>query len=58
MVTVDCLSCGEQIELVIDKSVTQQEYIEDCSVCCQPMVVLVEIGEDDDLSVAVRTEDG
>lgn len=57
-VTADCPYCGEEIELVIDKSVAYQEYIEDCSVCCRPMVVSVETGEEGDLSVSLRTEDG
>jgi hypothetical protein len=36
---VDCPYCGEHITLVLDLSVTSQDYIEDCFVCCQPMRV-------------------
>ncbi len=43
---VSCPYCGETIAIVLDLSVEEQSYIEDCSVCCQPM------------SVAYRTEDG
>jgi len=32
-----CPYCGERIEVVIDCSVEQQEYIEDCFVCCRPI---------------------
>ena len=35
-----CPHCGEMIELVIDPS-EDQEYIEDCQVCCRPMMVCV-----------------
>lgn len=35
----DCPHCGEPISLSLDLSVPEQSYIEDCSVCCQPMVV-------------------
>jgi hypothetical protein len=56
-VTVFCPYCGEQNELVVDKSVPQQEYIEDCFVCCRPMGVSVEVGDGGELSVAVRSED-
>ena len=31
--------CGETITLLLDLSVEAQSYIEDCSVCCQPMTV-------------------
>lgn len=36
---VSCPYCGETITLFIDLSVEAQTYIEDCSVCCQPMTV-------------------
>jgi hypothetical protein len=36
---VACPYCGENITLVLDLSVTSQNYIEDCFVCCQPMQV-------------------
>jgi len=34
-----CPYCGEMIELVIDCSLGEQSYIEDCSVCCRPITV-------------------
>lgn len=36
---VMCPHCGETITLFLDLSVEEQTYIEDCSVCCQPMTV-------------------
>lgn len=36
---VSCPHCGETITLFLDLSVEEQTYIEDCSVCCQPMSV-------------------
>jgi Cysteine-rich CPXCG len=36
---VICPHCGESILLFLDLSVEEQSYIEDCSVCCQPMTV-------------------
>ena len=36
---VSCPYCGETITLFFDLSVEDQSYIEDCSVCCQPMAV-------------------
>ena len=34
---IDCPYCGESIEILIDCSVAEQEYIEDCAVCCRPI---------------------
>ena len=36
---VSCPHCGETITLFLDLSIEEQSYIEDCSVCCQPMTV-------------------
>lgn len=36
---VSCPYCGETITLFLDLSVESQSYIEDCTVCCQPMTV-------------------
>ncbi len=38
-VDVSCPHCGENIVLFLDLSVEAQSYIEDCTVCCQPMTV-------------------
>jgi hypothetical protein len=38
-VAISCPGCGESITLLIDLSVMDQKYIEDCQVCCQPMCV-------------------
>ena len=44
------------MELVLDPSTPFQEYVEDCYVCCRPIVVTVSVVEDD-LTVDVRAED-
>jgi transcription elongation factor Elf1 len=35
-----CPYCGETVTVVLDLSVDEQDYIEDCEVCCQPMRVI------------------
>ena len=32
-----CPYCGESIDVMVDTSVEEQQYIEDCSVCCRPI---------------------
>lgn len=34
---VQCPYCWEKIDVVIDMSVDQQSYVEDCFVCCRPI---------------------
>jgi hypothetical protein len=52
-----CGACGEEIIIPIDVSQGQeQEYVEDCPVCCQANVVHVEIDADGDATVWARLE--
>jgi hypothetical protein len=38
-VTVTCPYCWQAIEISLDLSTEEQRQIEDCSVCCRPMVI-------------------
>ncbi|HET6423290.1 MAG TPA: CPXCG motif-containing cysteine-rich protein [Planctomycetaceae bacterium] len=45
--TYVCDSCGEEIVIPLDRSGgLSQEYVEDCPVCCHPLVIHVEFDED------------
>ena len=38
-----CPTCGERIVIPLDPSAgTEQEYVEDCPVCCNPNVIHLE----------------
>ena len=42
-----CDACGEEIVIPIDVSQgAEQEYVEDCPVCCHPNVIHVHVGRD------------
>ena len=41
-----CPYCWQTISMVLDVSVPEQTYVEDCEVCCQP------------IEVSYATEDG
>ena len=43
---IDCPNCGEPIEIVLDRSITQQRYTEDCFVCCRPMIISVNFNDE------------
>ena len=34
-----CPHCWEEISMILDQSIHQQTYIEDCEVCCNPIEV-------------------
>ena len=51
-----CPYCGEWIEVLIDCSVAEQRYIEDCQVCCRPIEFEVILEEGETLHVAVSHE--
>ncbi|SHG46399.1 CPXCG motif-containing cysteine-rich protein [Flagellimonas flava] len=36
-----CPYCWEEISFLLDTSVSQQSYVEDCEVCCNPIEVSV-----------------
>ncbi|MFZ5756884.1 MAG: CPXCG motif-containing cysteine-rich protein [Pseudomonadota bacterium] len=54
---VQCPCCWEQIEIVVDCSVRRQEYVEDCSVCCRPLILTVVTARGEVVSVEARPED-
>ena len=40
---IQCPYCGEIISVLIDCSIQQQDYIEDCQVCCKPINFFVRL---------------
>ena len=52
-----CESCGERIVIPIDLSAGhEQEYVEDCPVCCNANVIHVHLEEAGDPSISARSE--
>ena len=46
-INIDCPYCGEVFETTADCSAGDQEYIEDCQVCCQPIVIALTVSGTD-----------
>jgi DNA replicative helicase MCM subunit Mcm2 (Cdc46/Mcm family) len=47
-----CDSCGEEIVIPIDPSAGgEQEYVEDCPVCCHPNIIRLQIDGDGEVYV-------
>ena len=55
-VALYCPYCGEKIEIIVDGSIEQQRYTEDCSVCCRPMELTITV-MGDDISVIAQRDD-
>jgi hypothetical protein len=53
---IDCPYCGETIEILLDPSLPEQSYIEDCQVCCRPITLHVSVDADGVAQVTARAE--
>ena len=54
---IDCPWCGEGFETFADTSAGDQAYVEDCQVCCSPIVIVLRVDWEGALgSVEVRRE--
>lgn len=48
---LDCPWCGERFETAVDSSAGDADYVEDCPVCCRPIVMHLEVDGDDEARV-------
>ncbi|UGA56314.1 CPXCG motif-containing cysteine-rich protein [Vibrio sp. VB16] len=55
--SIVCPYCAEFIDVLIDSTDVNQQYIEDCQVCCKPIVFLISETVDGDHIVSVYNED-
>jgi len=53
---IQCPYCWQTINVLIDCSIEIQEYIEDCQVCCRPIVFDVLVDDDGCPVVSVNSE--
>ncbi|MES1196367.1 MAG: CPXCG motif-containing cysteine-rich protein [Steroidobacter sp.] len=42
---IACPYCGESFETRVDLTGGSFEYIEDCQICCQPVVLKVQVND-------------
>ncbi|MCP4877865.1 MAG: CPXCG motif-containing cysteine-rich protein [Gammaproteobacteria bacterium] len=54
--SLQCPYCWEEITLLVDGSIENQEYIEDCEVCCRPIDFAVEVDEQGDTRIEARLQ--
>ena len=49
-----CPYCWENISTLVDTSITKQQYIEDCEVCCNPFELVIDCKPDEITSVGIN----
>jgi len=54
--SIGCPYCGETIKVLIDPCDIEQQYIEDCQVCCQPINFVISTSINGDVSVNVYSD--
>lgn len=54
--TITCPYCGEPLTLLVDCSVAEQDYIEDCEVCCCPIQIHSQVTDEGQLQLTAHTE--
>ncbi|WED28256.1 CPXCG motif-containing cysteine-rich protein [Vibrio sp. DW001] len=55
--SIVCPYCAELIDVLVDSTDVNQQYIEDCQVCCKPIVFLISETVNGDHVVSVYNED-
>jgi hypothetical protein len=56
--TITCPYCWESIEIAVDLSVDTQQQVEDCSVCCRPIVIRYSAADGELVALDVTAETG
>ena len=51
----DCPHCWQNQLKIIDPSVREQSFIEDCEVCCNPLEFTIEIHDNNLISFSVNS---
>ena len=54
--TISCPYCGEMITILVDGSVEEQQYIEDCQVCCRPIDIRISVLANGSCQIEARDE--
>ena len=57
-VDIQCPYCWETIEVLVDRSIIEQSYVEDCQVCCRPILLSISIIADGSPRIEVTRENG
>lgn len=54
---IGCPYCGESISILVDDTLPEQRYVEDCQVCCRPIELDVSVALNGEVTVDARSGD-
>lgn len=52
-----CPYCWQEISLLLDPSVSDLEYVEDCEVCCRPIEIIAQFSKGNLISFNFKNMD-
>lgn len=53
---ITCPYCWESITILVDASVSQQDYVEDCFVCCRPILFSIHVDNEGFVTASAQAE--
>ena len=53
---IQCPYCGEPLTVLVEPLESEQSYVEDCQVCCAPMVIHTSVEEGELVSIYAEQE--
>ena len=53
-----CPYCFSQVSILVDKSVKEQQYIEDCENCCNPIEFTINVDDEGEVAYLEATPIG
>ena len=56
-IAIDCPYCGESITVLAESLQDEQQYVEDCQVCCRPIIIHLKQTDEGGCLIEARHED-
>jgi hypothetical protein len=56
-IIIDCPYCGESLDVLVDTSSGPQQFYEDCSVCCAPILFILSEDETGEMMIDIKRQD-
>jgi hypothetical protein len=56
-IIIVCPYCGESLDVLVDTCSGPQQYYEDCSVCCAPILFIVSEDDSGEIVIDVKRDD-
>ncbi|WP_086929766.1 CPXCG motif-containing cysteine-rich protein [Agarilytica rhodophyticola] len=54
--TLQCPYCWEMLNILVEPGVDEQSYVEDCQVCCSPILIHARVDDETLLQLSAERE--